>query len=87
MNRKKITGAEILHVCWTISSFVEFVKTSKVFVRRMLRKGADLLGVKKALIKMINRQILHSEKMYYEQMLMLFLFNVSMYLRVSITNM
>ena len=42
MNRKKITGAEILHVCWTISSFVEFVKTSKVFLRRMLRKGADL---------------------------------------------
>ena len=33
-----------------------------VFLHRMLRQGADPLGVKKVLVKMINRHILQFEK-------------------------
>ena len=41
---------------------VQFIKTSKVFLHRMLRQGADPLGVKKVLVKMITRHALHFEK-------------------------
>ena len=44
------------------SSVVQFIKTSKVFLHRMLRQGADPLGVKKALVKMINRHVLQFEE-------------------------
>lgn len=41
---------------------VQFIKTSKVVLRRMLRQEADPLGVKKASIKMVNRHIIQFEK-------------------------
>ena len=50
--------AEILRICQATSSVVQFIKTSKVFLYRMLRQGADPLGVKKALVKMIYRHVL-----------------------------
>ena len=40
---------------------VQFIKTSKVFLHRMLKQGADLLGVKKVLVKMVNRHVLQFE--------------------------
>ena len=40
------------------SSMVQFIKTSKVFLHRMLRQGADPLGIKKVLVKVINRHVL-----------------------------
>ena len=40
----------------------QFIKTSKVFLQRILRQGADPLGVKKVLVKMINRYALIFEK-------------------------
>ena len=54
--------AEILRICRATSSVVRFIKTSKVFVHRMLRQGADPLGVKKVLVKMINRHAFQFEK-------------------------
>ena len=41
---------------------VQFVKTSTVFPHQMLRQGADPLGGKKVLVKMVNRHILQYEK-------------------------
>ena len=41
---------------------VQFIKTSKVFLHRMLRQRADPLGVEKVLVKMINRHALQFEK-------------------------
>ena len=58
-------SAEIFRICRTTSSVVQFIKTSKFFLHRMLRQGADPLGVKKLLVKMINRHVLQFEKMRY----------------------
>ena len=58
-----IISAEILRICRATSSVVQFIKTSKVFLHRMLRQGADHIGVKKVLVKMINRRhVLKFEK-------------------------
>ena len=54
--------AEICPICRANSSVVELIKTSKVFLYRMLGQGVHLLGVKKVLVKMINRQVLQFEK-------------------------
>ena len=40
----------------------QFIKTSEVFLHRILRQGADPLYVKKVLVKMINRHPLQFEK-------------------------
>ena len=53
-------SAEILRICQATSSMVQLIKTSKVFLHRMLRQGEDPLGVKKVLVKMINS---HARKM------------------------
>ena len=53
---------ETLRICRATSSMVQFIKTSKVFLHRMLRQRADPLGVKKVLVKMINRHALQFEK-------------------------
>ena len=53
---------EILRICRTTSSVVQFIKTSKVSLNQMLRQGSDPLGVKKVLVKMINRHVLLFEK-------------------------
>ena len=37
---------------------VKFIKTPKVFLQRMVRQWADLLGVKKVLVKMVNYHVL-----------------------------
>ena len=50
--------AEILRICRATSSVVQFIKTSKVFLHRMLMQAADPLGVKKVLVKTINRHAL-----------------------------
>ena len=55
-------SAEILRICRATSSVVQFIKTSKVFLHRMLRQGEDPLGVKKILVKMINPHTLQFEK-------------------------
>ena len=55
-------SAEILQIRRATSSVVQFIKTSKAFLHRMLRKGADPLGVKKVLVKMVNRHALQFEK-------------------------
>ena len=55
-------NAEILRICQAISSEVQFMKTSKVFLHRMLRQGSDPLGLKKVLVKMVNRHALQFEK-------------------------
>ena len=55
-------SAEILRICRATSSVVQFIKTSKVFLHRMLRQGEDPLGVKKILVKMINHHALQFEK-------------------------
>ena len=55
-------SAEILQVCRATSSVLQFIKKSKVFLHRMLRQGADPLGVKKVLVKMVNRHALQFEK-------------------------
>ena len=44
------------------SSVVQFIKTSKVFLHRMLRQGGGPLGVKKVLVKMTNPHVLQFEK-------------------------
>ena len=51
-------SVEKLRNCGATSSMVQFIKTSKVFLHRMLRQGADPLGVKKVLVKVINRHVL-----------------------------
>ena len=53
---------ETLRICRATSSIVQFIKTSKVFLHRMLRQRADPLGVEKVLVKMINRHALQFEK-------------------------
>ena len=40
-------SAEILRICRATSSAVQFIKTSKVFLYRLLSNDADLLGVKR----------------------------------------
>ena len=55
-------SAEILRICRATSSVVQFIKTSKVFLHRMLRQGVDPLDVKKVLVKMINRHVLQFAK-------------------------
>ena len=55
-------SAEILYICQATSSVVLFIKTSKVFLHRMLMQGADPLGVKEVLANMINHHILHFER-------------------------
>ena len=40
-------SAEILQICQATSSVVQFIKTSKGFLLRMLRQGADPFDVKK----------------------------------------
>ena len=55
-------SAEILRICQATCSMVQFIKTSKVFLHRMLRQGEDPLGVKKILVKMINPRALQFEK-------------------------
>ena len=52
--------AEILRICRATSSVVQLIKT--FFLHRMLRQGADQLGVKKVLLKTINRHVLQFEK-------------------------
>ena len=49
---------EILWICPATSSVVQFIKTSKVFQHRILRQGADPLGVKKVLVKWLT--VMHS---------------------------
>ena len=55
-------SAEILRICRATSSVVQFIKTSKVFLHRMLRQGPDSSRAKKVLVKMINRHALQFEK-------------------------
>ena len=54
--------SEILRICRATSSVAQFIKTSKVFLHRMLRQGSDPLGVKKVLVKTINSHALQFEK-------------------------
>ena len=56
------TSAEIIRICGATSSVAQFIRTSKVFLHRMLKQGVDRLGVKKVLVKMINRHALQFEK-------------------------
>ena len=53
---------ELLRIYQATSSVVQFIKTTKVFLRRMLRQGADALGVKNILVKMINRHVIQFKK-------------------------
>ena len=55
-------STEILGICRATSSVVQVMKTSKVFLHQMLRQGTFLLGVKKVLVKMINRHVLQFDK-------------------------
>ena len=55
-------SAEILRICQATCSMVQFIKTSKVFLHRMLRQGPDSSRAKKVLVKMINRHALQFEK-------------------------
>ena len=55
-------SAETLQVCRATSSVVQFIKASEAFLHQMLRQGADPLGVKKVLVKMINHHTLQFEK-------------------------
>ena len=55
-------SAEILRIYQATSSVAQFIRTSKDFLHRMLRQGADPLGVKKVLVKMINRHAIQFEK-------------------------
>ena len=55
-------SAEILRICRATSSVIQFIKTSQVFLHRMLRQKADPLGVKEVLVKMINNHALQFEK-------------------------
>ena len=58
-------SAEILRICGATFSVVQIIKTSKISLHRMLRQGADALGFKKVLVKMINRHALQFEKIQY----------------------
>ena len=51
-----------LRICRATSSVAQFIKTSKVFLYSMIRQRADPLGVKKILVKMINRHVIQFEK-------------------------
>ena len=51
-------SAVIFRICWATSSVVQFIKTSKVFLHQMLKQGADLLGIEKVLVKMMNHHVL-----------------------------
>ena len=55
-------SVELLRIYQATSSVVQFIKTTKVFLRRMLRQGADALGVKNILVKMINRHVIQFKK-------------------------
>ena len=55
-------SVEILRICRATSSVAQFIMTSKVFLHQMLRQGADPLGVKRVLVKMINGHPLQFEK-------------------------
>ena len=55
-------STEILRICRAASSVAQFIRTSKVFLHVMLRQGADLLGVKKISVNMINGHALQFEK-------------------------
>ena len=55
-------SAEILRICRATSSLVQFIKLSRVFLHRIMKQGADPLGVKKVLVKMINRHAFQFEK-------------------------
>ena len=57
-------SVEILRICRATSSVVQFIKTCKVFLHLMLRQVEDPLGLKKVLVKMINRHVLQFEKQY-----------------------
>ena len=54
-------SAGIFRICWATSSVVQFIKTSKVFLHQMLKQGADLLGIEKVLVKMMNHHVLQFE--------------------------
>ena len=45
---------EILRICRATSSVLQIMKTSKVFLHRMMRKGTDPLGVKRYFFAIIN---------------------------------
>ena len=55
-------STEILGICQATSSVVQVIKTSKVFLHQMLLQGTFLLGVKKVLVKMVNRHVLQFDK-------------------------
>ena len=55
-------STEILGICRATSSVVQVIKTSKVFLHQMLLQGTFLLGVKKVLVKMVNRHVLQFDK-------------------------
>ena len=55
-------SSEILGICRATSSVAQLTKTSKIFLHQMFRQGTDSLGVKKVLVKMINRHALQFEK-------------------------
>ena len=55
-------SAEILGICRATWSVAQFIRTSKAFLHRMLCQEEQLLGVKKVLVKMINRHALQFEK-------------------------
>ena len=51
-------SAEIRRNCRGTSSVIQFIETSNVLQHRMLRQGADPLGVKKVLVKTVTRSYL-----------------------------
>ena len=55
-------SAEILQICRATFSVVQFIKIFTIFLHQMLRQGADPLGAKKVLVKMINHHVLQFEK-------------------------
>ena len=55
-------SAEILQISPATSSVAQFIRTSKAFLHRMLSQGADPLGVKNVLVKLISRHALQFEK-------------------------
>ena len=48
-------SAEVLRICRANTSKESFIKSSKTLIQRMLKQGADPLGIKRVLTKMINR--------------------------------
>ena len=57
-----IINVEILQIFRATSSVVQFIKTSKAILHRILRYEADPLDDKKVLVKMINRHVHQLEK-------------------------